>query len=122
MESTARKIITAPPKNPTFPRSSERGMLAPWLSGHWVDWRAGSSLLLLRADLVVAQRPQEDLLVDGLAGVVEHRRDTDRVAHLGALPGDDDQRLGRFLVAQNGHPQIAAVLGLSFAGLGFAGL
>src|SRR5262245_52585015 len=110
MESAARKIITAPPKKPTFPRSSERVMMAPWLCGRW---RARSSLLLLRSDLVVAQCPKEDFLVHGLPGVVEHRRDAERTAELGALPGDDDQRLGRFLIAQNGHAQIPAFLGLS---------
>src|SRR6516162_8167937 len=65
---------------------------------------AGSPLLF-RPDLVVAQLPHEHFLVYGLPGVVEHRRDASRAANFRALPGNDDQRRGRFLIAQDGHAQ-----------------
>src|SRR5215469_13020116 len=63
------------------------------------------SLLLFRPDLVVAQLPHEYFLVYGLPGVVEHRRDASRAANFRALPGNDDQRRWRFLIAQDGHAQ-----------------
>src|SRR5215469_17951789 len=63
------------------------------------------SLLLFRPDLVVAQLPHEHFLVYRSPGVVEHRRDASRAANFRALPGNDDQRSGRFLIAQDGHAQ-----------------
>src|SRR5215472_32580 len=66
---------------------------------------AAVSLLLFRPDLVIAQLPHEYFLVYGLPGVVEHGRDASRAANFRALPGNDDQRRGRFLIAQDGHAQ-----------------
>src|SRR5262249_6955328 len=63
------------------------------------------SLLLFRPDLVVAQLPHEYFLVYGPPGVIEHRRDASRAANFRALPGNDDQRRRRFLIAQDGHSQ-----------------
>src|SRR5215831_11415761 len=62
-------------------------------------------LLLFRPDLVVAQLPHEHFLVYGLPGVVEHGRDASRATNFRALPGNDDQRRGCFLIAQDGHAQ-----------------
>jgi hypothetical protein len=59
--------------------------------------------LLFRPYLVIAQLSHEYFLVYGLPGVVEHRRDASRAANFRALPWNDDQRRGRFLIAQNGH-------------------
>src|SRR5262245_7412167 len=65
----------------------------------------GRLRLLFRPDLVVAQLTHEHFLVYGAPGVVEHRRDAGRAANFRALPGNDDQRRGRFLIAQDGHAQ-----------------
>src|SRR6185312_14718274 len=38
-------------------------------------------------------------------GVIKHRRDASCAADFRALPGNDDQRRGRLLIAQDGHTQ-----------------
>src|SRR5262249_42501908 len=63
------------------------------------------SLLLFCPDFLVAQPPHEHFLVYGPSGVIEHRRDASRAANFRTLPGNDDQRCGRFLIAQDGHAQ-----------------
>src|SRR6266699_877780 len=67
--------------------------------------RRGASWLRFRSDLVIAKRPHEHFLIHGLSGIVEHRRDARRAADFRALPRNDDQRRGRFLIAQNRHTQ-----------------
>src|SRR5215471_13550369 len=69
------------------------------------ETQTAGSLLLFRPDLVITQLPHEHFFVYGLPGVVEHRRDAGRAANFRALPGNDHQRRGRFLIAQNGHAQ-----------------
>src|SRR5215467_1438064 len=61
--------------------------------------RRGVSWLRFRPDLVVTQRPHEHFLIYRLPGIIEHRRDAGRAADSRALPGNDDQRRGRFLIA-----------------------
>src|SRR5262249_7933524 len=56
-----------------------------------------------RPDFVVTEHPHEDLLVDRLPRVVEHRRNSLYVAEFRAFPRNDHQRLGRFLIAQDRH-------------------
>src|SRR6478752_6481734 len=72
---------------------------------HFSEMQTAGSRLLFRPYLVIAQLPHEDFLVYRLPGVVEHRRDASRAANFRALPWHDDQRRGRFLIAQDGHAQ-----------------
>src|SRR5262249_48737829 len=58
-----------------------------------------------RSDFVVAEHPHEYILVDGLPGVVEQRRNALDIAELRAFPGNDDQSLVRLLVAENRHTE-----------------
>src|SRR5689334_1072621 len=58
-----------------------------------------------RSDFVVAERPHENILVDGLPRVVEQRRNALNIAEFRTLPGNDDESLGCFLVAENRHTE-----------------
>src|SRR5262252_83580 len=97
--------------NLTLGTARHRSAQLPATSFDWFDQsqfsetQTAGSLLLFRPDLVIAQLPHEHFLVYGLSGVVEHRRNASRAANFRALPGNDDERRGRFLVAQNGHAQ-----------------
>ena len=108
--AAARQSITAPPNKPTFPSSSVKviaSSLEPQsrAAPHSFWYGAPSGRAVSGPDFVVTEHSHEHFLVDGLPGVVEHRRDAGRVAEFRALPGNDDQRLGRFLIAQNRHAE-----------------
>src|SRR5215468_7897317 len=68
------------------------------------SFRTGSfRLRRCRPDLVVVELAHEDVAVHGLAAVVEAPRDRERIAGVRALPGDDHERLGRVVVAEDRH-------------------
>src|SRR3954466_414709 len=67
--------------------------------------RRAAGLRRFRPDVVITEHSHEYFLVDGLPGIVEQRRDALDVTEFRTLPGNNDQRLGRFLIAQNGHAE-----------------
>ena len=52
-----------------------------------------------RPNLVVRQLPHEDVPVHGPSSVIESSQDIERAPQLGALPRDDHEGLGRFVIA-----------------------
>src|SRR5690606_661331 len=59
--------------------------------------------LIAGAKLVVVHLAHEHFSVDRSSTLVDRVRDAEPVAELRALPRDDDQRLRRLLVAEDGH-------------------